>query len=186
MGEFEGEDAGTPLTVRAVTTTVAVDRWAHRAADVGRPLAPGDLLEPLVEAENPSGDGLGPGLRPRAEAGAALLAAITELGLADTVAVRDALLASLPLERDPAAHPGGAAADLDPAWSRLLALLGDRALVDGELACQAWETAGGLPAFLPPLAADDAGAVAGGVDGLGGLVPGRGVTAAGRGGVVGR
>ena len=28
LGEFEGEDAGTPLTVRVVTRTVAVDRWA--------------------------------------------------------------------------------------------------------------------------------------------------------------
>src|SRR5688500_15736849 len=28
LGEFEGEDAGTPLTVRVVTRTVAIDRSA--------------------------------------------------------------------------------------------------------------------------------------------------------------
>src|SRR5215831_21153559 len=28
LGEFEGEDSGTPLTVRVVTRSVAIDRWA--------------------------------------------------------------------------------------------------------------------------------------------------------------
>ena len=75
LGEFEGEDAGTPLTVRVVTNTVPVDRWGARDLADGQWLGAHDLLEPLVEAELPSADNLGPGLRPRAEAGAALLAA---------------------------------------------------------------------------------------------------------------
>ena len=83
LGEFEGEDAGTPLTVRVVTRTVAIDRWAPgdegeaRALDRERQ----DLLEPLVEREPVAADGLGPGLRPRAEAAAALLAALDDAGL---------------------------------------------------------------------------------------------------------
>ena len=53
LGEFVGEDAGTPLTVRAVTRTVAVDRWAPGDAHTGRAFGRDqrDLLEPLVEAE---------------------------------------------------------------------------------------------------------------------------------------
>src|SRR5947208_8380617 len=77
LGEFEGEDAGSPLTVRVVTRTAAVDRWAAGDGDEVRVLdrTAQDLLEPLVERE-PAGAGeLGPGLRPRAEAGAALRAA---------------------------------------------------------------------------------------------------------------
>ena len=39
LGEFEGEDAGTPLTVRVVTRTVAVDRWAAGdGRDAAQPL----------------------------------------------------------------------------------------------------------------------------------------------------
>src|SRR4051794_5251641 len=75
LGEFEGEDAGTPLTVRAVTRTVAVDRWAPGD---GPPRAFGrdqrDVLEPLVEAEPATEES--PGLRARAEAAAVLLAAL--------------------------------------------------------------------------------------------------------------
>src|SRR6478672_8665757 len=53
LGEFEGEDAGTPLTVRVVTRTVAVDRWAPGDAGEVQTLERErqDLLEPLVERE---------------------------------------------------------------------------------------------------------------------------------------
>src|SRR5262249_50214129 len=80
LGEFQGEDAGTPLTVRVTTRTRLVDRWAplgDTEADLtGRPFGKDarDLLEPTVEREPAAG---GPvGLRPRAESGAALLAAL--------------------------------------------------------------------------------------------------------------
>src|SRR5438034_8330011 len=70
LGEFEGEDAGTPLTVRVVTRTVAIDRWASGdtgpAREFGRERQ--ELLEPLVERE-PIAAG-GPGLRARAESAA--------------------------------------------------------------------------------------------------------------------
>src|SRR5215831_17399414 len=52
LGEFQGEDAGTPLTVRVTTRTRLVDRWAplgEVGADlVGRPFGKDarDLLEP--------------------------------------------------------------------------------------------------------------------------------------------
>src|SRR5262245_5590606 len=127
LGEFEGEDAGTPLTVRVVTHTKAVDRWAlapRDGQDVDevevRPLgsAPQDLLEPFVEREPvevPS-----PGLRARAEAGAALLSAIDEAGLG---AHRATIVARCPLDRNPRSHPGGDQAPLDPQWLRLLRML---------------------------------------------------------------
>src|SRR3954451_25028970 len=81
LGEFEGEDAGTPITVRAVTRTVAVDRWAAGAAAQGRAFGRGarDLLEPLVEAEPIVATT--PGLRARAEAAAVLLSALDDAGL---------------------------------------------------------------------------------------------------------
>src|SRR6476469_218145 len=53
LGEFEGEDAGTPLTVRVVTRTSAIDRWAPGDEAQGRAFSRErqDLLEPLVERE---------------------------------------------------------------------------------------------------------------------------------------
>ena len=158
LGEFEGEDAGTPLTVRVVTNTVPVDRWGARDLADGQWLGAHDLLEPLVEAELPSADNLGPGLRPRAEAGAALLAAVDDAGLAGGAGYRQALLDNAALVLDPLAHPGGAQAALDPEWLRLVRLLGGRPMVDGESACARFEEAGGgLPAWLvPDNAADEA------------------------------
>src|SRR4051794_4928706 len=70
LGELEGEDAGTPVTVRVVSSTRSVDRWAPAGQTQGRPIgsAPQDLLEPIVEREPVVV--ASPGLRPRAEAGA--------------------------------------------------------------------------------------------------------------------
>lgn len=155
LGEFQGEDAGTPLTVRVVTNTTLVDRWA--AGAVGEtPVASrqaADLLEPLVEREPVPADSLGPGLRARAEAGTALLSALDDAGL---VQFRAVVAAECPLDTDPAHHPGGSAADLDPAWQRLVRLLGGRGLADGELLAAALEAAApDLPPWLVPGGADE-------------------------------
>lgn len=150
LGEFCGEDAGTPLTVRVVTNTTLVDRWAVGAVGESpvAPRAAADLLEPLVEREPVPADGLGPGLRARAESGTALGTALEDAGLGGFRAV---LAAECPLDTDPVHHPGGTHADLDPAWLRLVRLLGGRGLTDGELVAAALEAAApGLPAWLVP------------------------------------
>lgn len=156
LGEFEGEDAGTPLTVRAVTRTVAVDRWTPGAGGSG--LAFGrnrrDLLEPLVEAE-PVGAQV-PGLRARAEAAAVLLAALDDAGLGGR---RGDFVGACPLNLDPGPHPDGKHASLDPKWTRLVRLLGGRAMADGEAVCVAFETAGGLPPWLGDADAAEAAAL---------------------------
>lgn len=143
LGEFEGEDAGTPLTVRVVTNSTAVDRWTAR--DSGTVHAFGrtgqEVLEPYVERE-PAGP-QGPGLRARAEAAAVLMAALDDAGLA---AYRETFTANCPLDLDPAHHPDGAHAALDPAWARLTRLLHGRGPADAELICAAAEA--GLPPWL--------------------------------------
>jgi hypothetical protein len=146
LGEFEGEDAGTPLTVRAVTRTVAVDRWApgddYTGRAFGRPRH--DLLEPLVEAEPVSKEA--PGLRARAEAAAALLAALDDAGLS---ARRADFVAACPLDFNPDVHPDGDHANLDPKWTRLVRLLRGRGMADAEAICQSFEDAAGrVPPWL--------------------------------------
>ncbi|MGI8457662.1 MAG: hypothetical protein ACR2LI_06085 [Propionibacteriaceae bacterium] len=159
LGELEGEDAGTPLAVRVVTTTTPVDRWAAGDDPTTHPLGTHDLLEPLVEAEGPPALDRGPGLRARAEAGSALVAALADLGLDDFPALRQALTDHAALDLDPAAHPDGEHAALDPTWLRLTRLLTGRGVVDGELACRALEeAAGSLPAWAVLGSAVDAAA----------------------------
>jgi hypothetical protein len=147
LGEFEGEDAGTPLTVRVVSRTRAIDRWAPSGQDQGRAMgnAPQDVLEPFIEREPVAV--ASPGLRPRAEAGAALLAALAE---ADLVAHRASILANCPLVMDPDAHPDGAHAALDPQWLRLVRMLGAAAMADAESFANAVEAAADLPPWLVP------------------------------------
>ncbi|MEU2102231.1 hypothetical protein [Nocardia sp. NPDC019255] len=153
LGEFEGEDAGTPLTVRVVTATTAVDRWAARDDTAG--IAFGrerqELLEPLVERE-PVGE-VSPGLRARAEAAAALLAALADAGLGG---LRAEVVVNCPLDLDPLHHPDGTHAALDPHWLRLARLLDGRGMADGELIADALGAAApALPAWLT--GADEAG-----------------------------
>lgn len=151
LGEFEGEDAGSPLTVRVVTRSVPVDRWAAGTGG-GPSLALGghDLLEPLVEAE-PLPDPLGPGVRARAESGSALLAAFEDGGFADPAQYKDAVVAACPLDLDPLHHPDGAHASLDPAFVRLSRLLAGRPVADAESAAAALEAARpDLPPWLAP------------------------------------
>ncbi|MFT3924529.1 MAG: hypothetical protein QM778_18465 [Myxococcales bacterium] len=147
LGEFEGEDAGTPLTVRVVTKTIKVDRWAAGSDPQGKAFGaePPDLLEPLVEREPITTRA--PGLRPRAEAAAALLAALDDAGLGS---FRKAIVQHCPLDLNPIDHPDGAHADLDPTWLRLVRLLRNREVADAELVCEAIEAAGGLPPWLMP------------------------------------
>jgi len=147
LGEFQGEDAGTPVTVRVVSNTRAVDRWAPAGQRAGRPIgnAPQDLLEPFVERE-PVADA-SPGLRPRAEAGATLLAALDEAGLG---VHRASIVAECPLDLDPLAHPGGEYAARDPQWLRLVRLLGNAPMADAERFARAIEAAGDLPDWLAP------------------------------------
>lgn len=156
LGEFEGEDAGTPLTVRVVTNTSQIDRWAPGDATDARPFgrAGQELLEPLVEREPATRHS--PGLRPRAEAGAALLASLEEAGLDQ---FRDEITTQCPLDLDATHHPDGEHASLDDQWRRLARLLRGRALADGELICQAFEDAGGLPNWLNPANDADADAL---------------------------
>ena len=147
LGEFEGEDAGTPLTVRVVTSTVAVDRWGPGNAVDGQAFSRErqDLLEPLVEREPIAAASAG--LRPRAEAAVALLAALDDAGLGIH---RAAVVDHCPLDLDPLNHPDGVHAALDPQWLRLARLLGSRGMADAELICQEVEAAQGLPAWLVP------------------------------------
>ncbi len=161
FGEFEGEDAGTPLTVRVVTRSTPVDRWAPGDDGTVRALGVHDLLEPAVEAEGTVPPG-GPGLRARAEAGTALLAAMEDSELPELPALRDALVAHCPLDLDASHHPGGANADLDPTWLRLSALLAGRPVPDAELAATALEAAlPDLPDWLQPAAPAEAGLLQG-------------------------
>jgi hypothetical protein len=150
LGEFEGEDAGTPLTVRVVTRTVAVDRWTPGTGATGLAFARDgrEVLEPLVEAEpviEPA-----PGLRARAEAAAALLAALDDAGLS---ARRADFIDACPLDLSPAAGPDGDHAKLDPKWTRLARLLNGRGMADAEKICAAFEAAAGA---LPPWLVADA------------------------------
>ena len=82
LGEFHGEDVGSPLSVTIALTVAPV--IGFQAGDPGtafpaRPWLQGELLEPVVERE-PTPD-RSPGLRQRAEAGAQLLADLTEVGV---------------------------------------------------------------------------------------------------------
>ena len=119
LGEFAGEDAGRPISVRVASTTSPVSRWQAGAwDDPNRPpqdaedfvvresrvtaagnevtTRQGELLEPLVECEPASATE--PGLRARAEAGAAFLAALDDAGLS---AFKDAIIEQCPLDGDP-------------------------------------------------------------------------------------
>src|SRR5690349_20864041 len=79
LGEFHGEDAGSPFSVKVTTSTSAVAAFQPGDPSAGRPFGPwteGELVDPIVEAE-PAGP-RGPGLRQRAEAGAQLIAELQD------------------------------------------------------------------------------------------------------------
>lgn len=139
LGEFHGEDAGTPIAVHVATETIRAGAWQPGDPSANRPVRALDadaLLDPLVEREPAPAEG--PGLRLRAESGAQLL---DDLGDAGITGVRDALLAACPLAPPPP-DP------YDVQAPRLSALLTGR-VPDGETAARDLEAAGGAaPAWL--------------------------------------
>ena len=125
LGEFEGEDAGTPLTVRVVTNTVPVDRWARAAIWPTRAVDRGahDLLEPLVEREPCRARTTRPGPARPGRGGRRAARGARRRRTRGGAGYRQALLDNCPLDLDPLAHPDGAHAALDPEWVRLVRLL---------------------------------------------------------------
>ena len=83
VGEFAGEDAGTPLAVTMDTDSHAVTLFAPgspgNGALPGQPIGSRATLDRLIEAEPPPPNGTGS--RQRAEAAATLIAALGEAGL---------------------------------------------------------------------------------------------------------
>jgi hypothetical protein len=149
LGEFHGEDVGTPTAVHVLTSAARATAWqpgdpsANRAV---RSLSSDSILDPLVEREPTPSDG--PGLRQLAEAGAQLFDDLDDAGVSG---VRDALLAACPLTFKGVPDP------FDTQAARLLALLGGR-VPDAERAASDLEAAGG---GAPPwLAGADDGAAA--------------------------
>jgi hypothetical protein len=79
MGEFRGEDCGTPVSVRLRATTQALTALRPGGPDKGHAaiaLDPDAVFEPAIEAE----PWAAPSLRDRAEAAQALVAALVPLG----------------------------------------------------------------------------------------------------------
>ena len=108
LGEFDGADAGSPAFVRIVSHTATLTAVQLGASTVA--LDPGQLLEPLVEAEP-----IGLDLATRVEIGQSFEALVTP-------AVRDLFRAAYPI-----APADGTA---DPATARFLAVCAGHA-VDG-------------------------------------------------------
>ncbi len=101
LGEFQGEDVGTPIFVEVTTSVAPV--IAFQAGDptaAGPPHAwvPGEMIEPIVEREAAPPAGAtshGPGVRTRADAGAQLVAELAEAGVGQSFL--DRLLRACPL-----------------------------------------------------------------------------------------
>jgi hypothetical protein len=127
FAEFRGEDAGTPLGVEVKSASQRVTAWqpGDPAANApARLLSEHEPLDPSIEREPPTALGL----RPRAEAGSLLIAALAETGFD----ARQALVESCRL-----AVPAGA-----PRLFRTLA----RTTPDAQLAAGQLEA--GAPAWL--------------------------------------
>ena len=137
LGEFEGEDAGTPLTVRVVTRHGARST-AGRAGDRGGAAQPLGGARPARAARRARA---APTARRRAcarapRSGAALLAALDDAGL--RAAHRAALSSTTcPLDLDPLAPPRRRArrarSGVGPPGRGCSAVAG---LADGELVCR--------------------------------------------------
>jgi hypothetical protein len=146
LGEFEGEDAGSPVSVHVEATSSRLTRWlpGDGAASVepvaGLPFRRGDLLEPLIEAEPPALWTAATDLQRAAEAGMRLVRDLRAARLADEV---QAFASAYPL----AAAPRWAAED--PQVRRLARFLPGRC-PDGHLVARALAhaSAGSLPAPL--------------------------------------
>lgn len=141
FGEFDGEDAGTPVAVELAANARAISAFAPEGHDA-RAIGVRDLIEPEAEAEPFTGATL----RERAEAGTLLAAMLADAG-AD---VRAALVAACPL-------PAPAAGEVVPAMWQLLARTG----IDGSAAAAQIEDdsflgtwAAGAPAAAQQVARD--------------------------------
>jgi peptidoglycan hydrolase-like protein with peptidoglycan-binding domain len=149
LGEFAGEDAGTPVSVRVASASVPLVKWQPGAWDPGpgQPardfaFAP-ELLEPLVERESVSS--AVPGLRQRLSAALVLLAAADDAGFGS---FRDAMASHCPVDT-------ASTYAADPEWVRLQTLASG--IPDAEKLALAFEAAGGLaPWMQPALPADQA------------------------------
>lgn len=112
MGEFRGEDCGTPVSVRMTAGTLPLVGLRPGGVDLAaeaQPLPADCALEPGIEAEGWAP----PSLRDRAEAAHALIAALAPLGWGGEAQ----LMADCPFDL---AAPDLAMQDPDPAW-RLIA-----------------------------------------------------------------
>lgn len=128
LGEFEGEDLGTPVSVEIVASSAPVTAVRHGdPANSGAtvPLAPGTPLDPQIERE-PRG-GRVPGLAARVEAGSQLQAMLAEAGLGG---VAELLPERCPLASEP--DPAGPDPFDRPAELRLRRLFAGR-VADAEL-----------------------------------------------------
>lgn len=140
FAEFQGDDAGTPFGVTAKTTSTRVTAWRHgssKPSDPARALPAGEPLDPSIEREPLTRQGLG--LRQRAEAGSLLITTLAEQGFD----ARAALLQACGLAPD-----SPPPADIPAAmWSvpRLYRTLA-RTCPDSELAAKSLEA--GAPAWL--------------------------------------
>ncbi|MFT4013706.1 MAG: hypothetical protein QM682_09935 [Paracoccus sp. (in: a-proteobacteria)] len=133
LGEFRGEDCGTPVSVRVTAQSQALA--GLRAGDAARRAAPAPLphgcaIEPQIEAE----PWAPPSLRDRAEAGQVLVESLSPLGWAGEAR----LLADCPFDL---AAPDLAASEPDAGW-QLIA----RRLPDAEAAALALEA--GTPGWM--------------------------------------
>src|SRR3954447_11685587 len=84
LGEFHGEDVGSPLSVQVTASVAQIDAFQSGDQGSGHPVRArhgGELLEPLVERE-PSLP-RGPGLLTRAQCGAQLLTELREVGVGE-------------------------------------------------------------------------------------------------------
>ena len=79
LGEFQAEDAGTPVAVHVAWETDRVDTWAPISEGAARPIAASDVLEPIVERE--PGQVGGPGRQARINAGWQFLSMLSDAGV---------------------------------------------------------------------------------------------------------
>lgn len=91
VGEFAGEDAGTPLATTITTASTPITLFAPGAIEkktlTGQPIGSRATLDRLIEAESPAARGTGS--RQRAEAAATLVEALVEAGLNVASTLRD-------------------------------------------------------------------------------------------------
>jgi hypothetical protein len=151
LGEFQGEDAGTPVQARLRAESMRLSRWAPgrpAAGSTGRPLdGSAEPLEPTVEAEL----GVGAGLLQRAEAGLAFLRLLDDARVGSKYR-NEYLRGPYELRRPTASER----AKLDSETLRLRDLFAGRA-PDGAALYTAFSKA--LPGRLPPDPAIDPGDV---------------------------